>query len=298
MRRKVSLLDLDAEKRRRMFPNLALMKISAAFKRQGWEVFLNFPLCNPDLIYASCVFTWHKPKLMNPSISYGGSGIDYQNTLPDEIEHIMPDYRLYPNCDFSMGFTSRGCPNKCPFCIVPLKEGGIKAHAKISEFYNPAFKKLLLLDNNILAAENWDETADELTKLPVEVDFNQGLDIRRIDNKIVKQLRQMKIKVLRFAFDDISYEYLVRQGIELLLSSGIRPRKISFYVLVGFRKDDKAIERIKLLQRYGVEVYPMIYRDNSGKEPKLHYDSKEIISFHGVGGNNFRRFLRIIGRLA
>ncbi len=294
---KVLLMDLDIEKARRPFPNLALMKLSAHHKARGDEVWLNFSLCQPDITYTSCVFSWHKPRLIDPSFIIGGSGISLDTWLPDEVEHTMPDYSLYPKIDFSMGFTSRGCIRNCPFCLVRRKEGSIKAWSSIREFFNPSFKRLLLLDNNLFAAENCEDTLNDLIGLQVETDFNQGLDIRLLTDKLADYLKRIKVKIYRFAFDDIAYEKQVRQGIKLLLGAGLSPRKLAFYVLIGFKQNDEAIERMKILQSYGVDVYPMIYRDASGKEPDVHYDFKETIEFHGARGN-LRKFLRIAGRLA
>lgn len=293
---KILLLDLDVEKARRPFPNLALMKLSAYHKKLGDEVWLNFPLCQPDITYVSCVFSWHKPSTLDPSFITGGGGINLGNVLPDAVEHIMPDYSLYPNTDFSMGFTSRGCIRKCPFCIVPEKEGGIKAWADIDEFYNQDFKRLLLLDNNLLAAENWRDTLSKLIEYQVTTDFNQGLDIRLLTDEMVDYLKRIKANCYRFAFDNIAYEDQVRRGLNLLLKAGISPRKLVFYVLVGFSQEDGAIERMKLLQSFGVDIYPMIYKDATGKEPDVTYDCKETIEFHGARGN-MRKFLRIVGRL-
>lgn len=295
---KILLSDLDIIKQRRPFPNLALMKLSAYHKARGDEVYLNFPLCLPDIEYASCVFSWNRvevSRLQNGAL-VGGSGIDLKAELPFEIEHIMPDYSLYPNTNFSMGFTSRGCIRNCPFCLVPQKEGHIKAWASVREFFNPLFKRLLLLDNNLFAAGNCEDTLNDLIELQVETDFNQGLDIRLLTDKLVDYLKGIKTRVYRFAFDDIAYEKQVRQGIGLLLKAGISPRKLAFYVLVGFKKDDEAIERVKLLQSYGVDIYPMLYKDESGKEPSVNYNFKDTIEFHGARGN-LRKFLRITGRL-
>lgn len=294
---KVCLLDFDIGNRRRAFPNLALMKLSSYHKARGDEVVLNYPLCQADVTYASCVFSWHKPKLIDPLIKTGGSGISLDTWLPDEIEHIMPDYSLYPNIDFSMGFTSRGCIRNCPFCLVRQKEGYIKAWASVREFISPLFKHLLLLDNNLFAAENCEDTLNDLVGLQVETDFNQGLDIRLLTDKLVDYLKRVKTKIYRFAFDDIAYEKQVREGIALLLAAGVSPRKLAFYVLVGYKQDDGAIERIKLLQSYGVDIYPMIYKDESGKEPSVSYNFKETIKFHGARGN-LVKFLRVAGRLA
>lgn len=294
---KVALIDLDmmADKRRRAFPNLSLMKLSAWHKKQGDDVSLNFPLNGTDKIYASCVFTWHRPKEFSPEIEYGGGGIN-NCWLPLKIEHIMPDYDLYPNTRFSCGYTSRGCFRDCPFCKVSWKEGSIQAWAHPSEFYDPRFSLLVLLDNNIFGASNWKETCSWLADKYVKTDINQGMDIRLIDDEKVYYLKQMNMDKWRFAFDDITYEDKIRQGLELILSSGVSPRKLAFYVLTGYKPDDGAVERMKLLQSYGVDVYPMIYKGDDGKEPRVTYDFGETLKFHGPRGN-LRKFLRITGRI-
>lgn len=130
---KVLLVDLDRTRQ----PNLALMKLSAWHKDRGHEVWLNFTLQRYDLCYCSCVFTWNAPKLGSfpyPDIELGGSGFNLWNTLPDEIEHIMPDYALY-GYPYSLGFTSRGCIKHCPWCIVARKEGPIREWTEIVDNY-------------------------------------------------------------------------------------------------------------------------------------------------------------------
>lgn len=304
MKTKVLLADLDVIKQRRPFPNLALMKLSAYHRARGDDVFLNFPLATPDISYASCVFTWNSNRLqgMMPEISIGGSGIDINSGLQNEIEHIMPDYDLYPNVDFSMGFTSRGCLRKCPWCIVPQKEGNIKSWARIYEFWDRRRKRLLLLDNNILAAPNWRITFEDLLANNIEVDFNQGLDIRLVNENNIVFLKLLKAKQLRFAFDSLNYEDSLRSGIELLIDSGIRSRRLSFYVLIGFPGDETAIERLKILHSYNVDIYPMVYRGQNGKEPiKLAVSLEQLqeiknIFWHGSRGN-INKYLRVIGRL-
>ncbi len=292
---KVCLLDLDINKRRRPFPNLALMKLSAYHKARGDDVTLNFPLA-ADITYGSCVFTWNKEKANGLAAQFGGGGIDIIAKLPSEIEHIMPDYDLYPNSDASIGYTSRGCSRDCPWCKVRAKEGFIQAWASPREFYDPRFKRMLLLDNNTLAAPNWKETLIELSGLPVIVDINQGLDIRILSDEHIYYLKRIRTQKLRFAFDSLGYEKAVHQGIKRLLKAGYAKSHLSFYVLVGFPNDNTAIERMKILQGYGVDVYPMIYKDDSGKEPQLNMRFAEILNFRG-GRGNLVKFLRIVGRV-
>lgn len=303
MAMKVLLMDLDIARgktrKRHPFPNLALMKLSAYHKQRGAEVYLNFPLKGADLVYASCVFTWNKGcrSEVPTGATIGGSGIDLNAELPPDVEHIMPDYTLYASADFSLGFTSRGCPRRCPWCIVPVKEGSIKPWASIYEFWNGKHTKITLLDNNLLAAPNWKDTLSELAKLPVVADFNQGLDIRLLDDERLWYLTKVRTEVLRFAFDDIHYENAVRGGIEKLLGAGFAKSHISFYVLVGFNDDKTAIERMDILRGYGVDVYPMVYRGEDGKEAVPNLNWGGTLYWRGAR-NNLRRFLRVVGRLA
>ena len=297
---KVLLMDLDIIKQRRPFPNLALMKLSAHHKAKGDEVYLNFPLRQPDITYASCVFTWHSRwKARVPEgATIGGSGIDLKAELPPEVEHIMPDYSLYRNVDFSMGFTSRGCFRRCPWCIVSEKEGALKPWASIHEFWDRRHKKILLLDNNLLAAPNWQRTMEDLITEGLEVDFNQGLDIRLVNEENVAFLKLVKAKQLRFSFDEMVYEKALRKGIELLLANGLRSRKLSFYFLHGFSEDDMCVERLNILASYNVTVYPMAYKGRDGKEPRRRIlkGLKDSPLVHGPR-RNIDKFLRLVGRL-
>ena len=298
---KVLLMDLDVIKRRHPYPNLALMKLSAYHKARGHEVFLNFPLAQPDITYASCVFTWHRKQVSTLPISaiVGGSGYELTQELNPEVEHLMPDYSLYPNVDSSLGFTSRGCIRKCPWCIVPEKEGQSKPWARIYEFWDRRHSKITLLDNNLLAASNWRLTMDDLIAEGLEVDFTQGLDIRLVNEETIGYLKRVKTKELRFAFDHIGYEKALREGIELLSANGLGSRKLSFYFLYGFPViEQECIERVKILASHNVDIYPMAYRGLDGKEPRRRIlkDIEDIPLLHG-SRRNIVKFLRLVGRL-
>lgn len=295
---KVLLMDLDVIRQRRPFPNLALMKLSAYHKAKGDQVFLNFPLQPVDIAYASCVFTWNARRRdgLSPDVIVGGSGIDLKAELLPEVEHIMPDYSLYPNVDFSLGFTSRGCIRRCPWCIVPEKEGGIKPVARIYEFWDRRHRKITLLDNNLLASPNWPQTMEDLIAEGLEVDFNQGLDIRLVNEETIGYLKRVKTEQLRFAFDDLGYEKAFRRGIELLTENGLRSRKLEIYVLYGFGDDDTDVERMVILHPYNVDAYPMAYKGPDGKEPARRIKKIPDILWHGPR-RNINKWLRLSGRL-
>ncbi|MBA7584931.1 hypothetical protein ES708_26897 [subsurface metagenome] len=130
---KIGLIDVDGHN----FPNLALMKLSAFHKLRGDKVEF-VTIGNYDKIYMSKVFTFTPDYECGLSrfgeLIKGGPAYNY-NKLPDEIEHIMPDYSIYKT-DKAYGFLTRGCPNKCKWCNVPEKEGQIKINADITEFWN------------------------------------------------------------------------------------------------------------------------------------------------------------------
>jgi len=278
----VLLIDID----RTEFPNLALMKISAWHKKRGDSVYLDNCPSFPHKVYISCVFSWNKPKALGMAkffeslgieVELGGSGIGLDNFLPDEIEHIMPDYSLY-GVNYSMGFVSRGCIRKCPWCIVPEKEGYIKDWAPLHEFRKPEHSKVILLDNNFLASPKWYENLVKIIAFKLKVNFSQGLDIRLIDQENARLLAKtryydwhFKNRRLHFAFDFPEIEDEVIRGIETLKKAKIPPRHLMFYMLVGFGVKpneytwDYFLEhdyhRFEVLNQLGVLPYVMLYND-------------------------------------
>jgi len=262
---KVGLIDVDSK-----IPNLALMKISAFHKKMGNTVDLigELEANQYDRIYVSKVFSYTFLPNLPPDAEIGGSGYDLFKGLNDTIEHTMPDYDLYLNMDYSMGFTTRGCMRQCKFCIVPQKEGKIKYNTDIYEFWNPKHRNLILLDNNIFAlGGQFERISEQILKEGLKVDFNQGLDIRLLTDdkaRILKQLRPMK--QWRFAFDSLQYEKAFRRGAELLLKYNISKSLICVYVLAGFDENfEDTLYRVKVIyEEYGFDPFIMLYEDFSG----------------------------------
>ena len=193
---------------------------------------------------------------------------------------------------------SRGCVRGCPWCIVPEKEGGIRPAARIYEFWDRRHRRIVLLDNNLLAAPNWRQTMEDLIAEGLEVDFNQGLDIRLVNEANIEYLKRVRARELRFAFDDISSEREVRGGIELLLASGLNSRRLSFYFLYGFPAiRQECVERAEILASYKVDVYPMAYRGPDGKEPQRRILKVGRLPLLHGSRQNIDKFLRLVGRL-
>jgi radical SAM superfamily enzyme YgiQ (UPF0313 family) len=254
---KISLIDYD----KTGFPNLALMKISAWHKTQGDEVKFYEPLFDkPDKIYASSVFKFKKkdyPWGVVTDYEAGGTGYAVSHNLRNDIEHTCPDYELYGK-DFSMGFVTRGCIRNCSFCIVPKKEGEIHFNASIEEFQE--HKKVVLLDNNILAHERGIDELKQIAKTDTRIDVNQGLDFRLVDNSIAELLANLHwIKgTIRTACDsDVNFE-AVKKAVEILGAKGVKPYRIFCYTLVKSKAD---IPRILELDKLGIKVFAMGFMD-------------------------------------
>jgi len=257
---KIALYDVDSR-----IPNLVLMKISAYHKSQGDSIEWYSPLLKDDYdkIYASKVFKDSDNGYLDydkENFEIGGSGSNYlMKVLPPEIEHIYPDYELY-DCDYAMGFITRGCIRKCEFCIVPKKEGKIRKNAEITEFWKGQ-DKIKLLDNNILAYQDHIWELQILADTNCKIDFNQGLDIRLINHANAKILREIKKWVgyeLRFAFDDPKLANLIKKKLDILKQRQIK--RCRFYVLIGYNTTPKEdMERVNLLKELRQSVFVMPY---------------------------------------
>lgn len=269
---RVALIDVDGHN----FPNLPLMKISAYHKQSGNSVEWYDPLTAwidpPDMVYMSKVFTF-TPDYPHPvnakEILRGGTGYSYPDggrVLPDEIEHIYPDYSIYyekiPEVRSSAyGFLTRGCPRNCDFCIVGKKEGKCsRKAADLSEFWNGQ-KNIVLLDPNMFACREWRELSLQLIESSAWVDFSQGCDIRLMTEEKISYIIRMRIKQVHFAWDRYEdKEMVVPKFEEFKKLTGWDYRKMGVYVLCNFGTTfEQDLERIYTLRDMGYSPYVMLY---------------------------------------
>ena len=197
-----------------VYPNLALMKISSWHKAKGDCVEWYNPFDEYDVVYMSKVFSFtedYRQYMTNAKeIRQGGTGYSLSVKLDENIEFVTPDYSIYPNIDdrTAYGFLTRGCPNRCKWCVVPRKEGGIKPYMDVEEIAVDGRNELYLMDNNILACDYGLEQIEKIIRMnegrkkKIKVDFNQGLDARLVTDEIAKMLSRLKwIKRIRFGCD-------------------------------------------------------------------------------------------------
>ena len=239
---KIRLLATDSK-----IPNYAIMKISAYHKAKGNDVDWYEPILDysdTDILYISKVFRFSAdpcniiPMPINADIIKGGTGYDYTTKLPEEIEGVTNlDYSLYPECDYSIIFTTRGCVRKCPFCVVWSKEGYI--HDVPIPGLNPNGKYIKILDNNFFGSKNWRENLQILRSFNQPLEFNQGIDLRLLTKEQCEALNACKIKNIHCAWDNYKDKDIILPKLEMLCRY-IKPYKITCYVLVGFENKEIA----------------------------------------------------------
>ena len=263
---KIGLIDVDGHN----YPNLALMKISAYHKAKGDSVEWWWGFEHYDRVYMSKVFDdTYSPDIPAPfnadQIVRGGTGYCMSSQLPYEIEHMRPDYSLYPELtkDTAYGFLTRGCPNACPFCIVSEKEGRMsRKAADLSEWWSGQ-KNIVLMDANILACREHISLLEQLTDSGACVDFNQGLDARLLTPENIAILRRIKIKEIHFAWDLMKNSKRIVQGLNLWKRYGKKDRHGawgSVYVLTNFNTTmAENLYRIYKLREMGFSPYVMVY---------------------------------------
>lgn len=250
----------------KIFPNYALMKISAWHKAQGDNVEWWNPLKNYDVVYSSKIFdfTPENPYLPENTIR-GGTGyadVPIWQQLRQEVDQLFPDYSIYPACDYAIGYITRGCPNNCRWCVVPSKEGEIKPYRSWRQLIRPDSKKLVLMDNNILASDFGIAQLEELTRQNYAIDLNQGMDARLVDERVAKILAGLKwIKYIRFSCDQQAQIEPLRQTVELLGKYRVKPYRLFIYLLVTADIED-AVKRVEALKRLGnITIYAQAERN-------------------------------------
>ena len=213
--------------------------------------------------------------------------LDNNNILIDELS---PDYTIiqpeineyldytYPTNDSYIAYATRGCIRKCSFCAVSIIEPEFKHYSSLSKQVSNIrdelgreLKHLLLMDNNILASDNFEEIVNEIISLGYGrennyftymkdgrkitsrkyVDFNQGTDARLLTDKNLDLISKIAIKPLRIAFDHANDTYveLYKEKVRKAASKGIP--NLSNYVLFNF--EDSPAELYKRL-RINIEL--------------------------------------------
>lgn len=280
---KIGLIDVDGHN----FPNLALMRISAYHKAMGDTVEWYWGWTHYDIVYMSKVFSSAYSQDIDEPLNAdvvikGGTGyaISLVNgkevydkskdpELPQEIERMSPDYSIYPQYDFAISMTSRGCPRGCQFCHVAAKEGRCSHKvADVSDFY-AGQKHIEVLDPNITACKDKHELFQQYIDTGASITFNQGIDIRMITDDDIELLNKMRLKDIHFAWDNPNDNLAPK--FKMWAEKFRRNSNLGMvYCLTNFNSTmEQNLHRIYTLRDMGFDPYVMVYdKPHAPKEIK------------------------------
>lgn len=272
---RVLIFQLDGK-----IPNIALMRIAAHHaadevefrwtgspRRELWD--------NHERVYASAIFEKTKPvvdrlKIEFPGAIIGGTGVDVFSSLEAVgITTIAQDYSMYPKWKQSIGFTQRGCRLKCPFCVVPRKEGAMREEQSILRLWrgDPYPRELILLDNDFFGQPHWRERITEIRDGKFKVSFNQGINARFLTDEAAEAIASidyrddsMKVKRIYTAWDNRRDEARLFAGLNRLVHCGVKPDSIMVYMLIGYWPNETEEDRLyrqQKLREFGCRPYPM-----------------------------------------
>ena len=214
-------------------------------------------------IHVSVAFTWDLPRARR-------LGDEWQAAYPDVPVLVGgPAVSLSLPGEFTPGLylkpgrviTSRGCPNRCPFCMVPEREGAWRPLA-IEDGWD-------VLDNNLLAGppDHICKVLDMLGRQPHPARFTGGLEAARVTPDWARRIAALRLGVAYTAYDRPAQKGAVEWAVNLLLAAGgwadgTGRRKVGVYVLVGYDGDTEreTIGRLEWVKSLGATPFPMIYR--------------------------------------
>jgi len=233
----VLLIDVDSR-----LPNVALMKLSRHCRECGRAVKLlrkEAFLPGADAVYTSSVFSTPASaarvdrlrRYYGDAMQVGGSGVDLKRRLPPEIEALPADFDLYPELEGrAIGFLTRGCSSRCSFCVVPQKEGPVRRVSDLDPLL-AGRKKLILLDDNILAHPDAGALLEEMAGREVKVNFTQTLDLRFLSRELAAILKRVHCSNTRFTRPN--YHFSLNNSREL-------DRVRAAYGMLGLGRSDHA----------------------------------------------------------
>jgi hypothetical protein len=283
------------------YKNLALEKIRAYYQSHNHtvEYMTPFEATAYDQIYCSSLFNWTDKRYILPHMIKGGTGFyvwdkdkktyiipkDTPKLLPPEIDAVEPH--------INSGFTSIGCPNNCPFCVVRIKEGLFKIIGTILSLWDGKAKLVVCYDNNILASpEHFALNAELARKHKIAIDYNQGLDHRKLTPEIIDITKTYKHPELHFAFDNPTSIGTVEKAINMLQSKGIM--RCNWYILTGYDttlKED--LFRLNYLRSRNQNAFVQKFREPDKKIDKKYIPLARWANQHSIfQGMTWEQFLK------
>lgn len=294
-------------------PNFALMRLSTYLKSRGEKVEFSNSVndlwfMEPQTVYCSSIFTtseekrkvlrekfpeaivggdgyfpvWNDLTIIRPKSNKEGMGSNLRQVIKDQNpEELRPDYSLYPKFTGSLGYSQRGCRLDCGFCRMKTREGEARSVATLHSIWRgePYPKHVHLLDNDFFGQPEWRDKLEEAIKYEFKVCFNQGINIRLVNEEQAHVLARVwyaddsfTAKRLYTAWDNLGDERVFKTGVATLAAAGISPKHLFVYMLIGFRRgetEEEILYRFNEMVGLGCRPYPMVFNNANAELKKF-----------------------------
>jgi len=249
---KVGLIDIEPK-----IVNTAYMQIACYHRQRGDSVEWWTPLEHRqfDVVYCSSIFDFTDKSQIPEDVICGGTGSDVNSRLSRVIENSDYDYSIYPKCRKSYIWFSRGCIRKCPWCVVPAKEGKLKAVEPKN--LNPDGEYIVICDNNFFANRRWKGAILWLSSKKQPLDF-QGVDVRILNKSMCKALLGLRhFKRIKIAWDNPQEDLM---PVIKKVTEWIPAYRLMCYVLIGYSSTpEEDLYRVETLRKSGIDPFVMPY---------------------------------------
>lgn len=228
-----------------------------------------------DIAYVSNIFeanAYNVDVYGCEDVRYGGIGSRNPDLkLPCEVELTHPKY--FKDEDTAHGYITRGCIRNCYFCKVPKHEGKLAPYRNVADVVGD-FKKAIFMDNNILAYEGHYEALAWLIEHGIKCQFNQGLDLRLVNDRNLELLSRLNyMGEYGFALDDVSYMKPFEKKLEQAKRYITKPWKMKFFVYVNANMEPQdTVKRVKWLKEHECLSYIMRDQNVYGSEHERFYN--------------------------
>lgn len=338
-----NILLVEPNYRTKYLPH-GLMKISSYHKSIGDRVvyhkglvkFVNTSFFDdeafyPDMIYITSLFTYEIDKVVetinyykniykDSIIKVGGvaasimpyyiqdkTGIIPHVGLLEHVEQFAPDYSIFPDTDFSIIFTTRGCKRKCSFCIVNKIED-FNMNENWKNEFNFTKQKLVIQDNNFIMSpmNHQIDIVEYINKNNInksKIDFMSGLDARLFTTEIANNFNKIYrfMPNIRFAFDDMTQDGYVQRAMELARTNKAHNKSVIVYCLYNYKdKPEDLYYRIKEISKMGhsrkshpAMAYPMRYTPLTDTKRNFvgeHWSERKIKTLNAIMDTNFNNW--------
>lgn len=218
-----------------------------------------------DKVQVSVTFTWDMEKAERLAKQW-------EVVAPVEVggpAYGDPGAEFVPGWFIKRGytFTSRGCPGRCPGCLVPVREGSLRL-LPIQDGWD-------ILDNNLLACprDHIEAVFAMLARQPERPKFTGGIEAARLEPWHVEAFLRLKTDAIWMAYDRPAEWEPLRRAVGMLSEAGIvaahKSKRVGAYVLMGWRGDTpEAAEKRLRSVIYGLQIKTQAMWLNNGAESK------------------------------